>query len=335
MNVSSEIATNTSNFQKLCSKKYNDIWLYVGLIILCSGTIGHLLSITVTLSSRSMRLHSSTVYISSLSLAALLALYTGLLRYVTIYTDLHAIDFRRGSEVSCKLHTMLTYMSLQFFAWIQATIAVDRLIAVWSPHRYKVCNSWKKGLLVVLVELVLVTSLNVIVIVLAELDENSYCSALNQKLANAWYVVDMLSFSLLPATVIILCNSLILFKLHRHKQSQSSSTHRKIHSLNMTLMVVNLVFLVTTLPISLHFIFIRVDIISNADLEYCLLYTMFGLTQYFGISCTFLVYCITNGNFRLKLQSLFQKYICCSCCQTIKSSKVNPSIYTSENTIAL
>ncbi|KAF6034887.1 hypothetical protein EB796_006798 [Bugula neritina] len=186
MNVSSEIATNTSNFQKLCSKKYNDIWLYVGLIILCSGTIGHLLSITVTLSSRSMRLHSSTVYISSLSLAALLALYTGLLRYVTIYTDLHAIDFRRGSEVSCKLHTMLTYMSLQFFAWIQATIAVDRLIAVWSPHRYKVCNSWKKGLLVVLVELVLVTSLNVIVIVLAELDENSYCSALNQKLANAW-----------------------------------------------------------------------------------------------------------------------------------------------------
>jgi len=73
-------------------------------------------------------------------------------------------------------------------------------------------------------------------------------------------------------------------------------------------MVVNLVFLVTMLPISLHFIFIRVHIISNADLEYCLLYAMFGLTQYFGISCTFLVYCITNGNFHLKLQSLSTVY---------------------------
>ena len=107
--------TTNQNLQNLYSLEDN-LWFYGGIILISVGTVGHLLSIAVVSSSRSFRTQSSSVFVIALSAAGILALLTGLLRYTIFGYNHFTMDIRHTSLTVCKIHVMLTYMSLQFIA---------------------------------------------------------------------------------------------------------------------------------------------------------------------------------------------------------------------------
>ncbi|XP_052099000.1 uncharacterized protein LOC127733724 [Mytilus californianus] len=43
------------------------------------------------------------------------------------------IDIRHIGNTFCKIHTWILYFSLDFSAWIQVAVTVERLCAVWYP----------------------------------------------------------------------------------------------------------------------------------------------------------------------------------------------------------
>lgn len=299
--------TNSTTEETFTETTVSDnLWSSVGIIIIIIGTVGHLLSITVMLTSKSMRVHSSTVYLITMSIVGIISLYTGLLRYI-IFIGLSGweVDIRDNSDVFCKLHMTVTYASLQYFAWLQATVAVDRLISVLFPHKYLISCKWKVGLITVFVELVLVCLLNIAVGVSVSKSDEGHCKPHNKPFFyGAWGYIDLLSYSLIPAFILVICNSIILRLLNQSKLKVKSNNTAVARSLTVMLMSLNVFFLITTLPVSVVFF---LDWGTYGQRRYAiteLCWTIFSLLQYAGSACTFFVYCITGSKFREELRKL-------------------------------
>lgn len=287
----------------------NNLWAAVGIPIIIIGTIGHLMTITVLTCSKSLRELSSSVYLIAMSVAGIASLYTGLLRYI-VFIGLSGweLDFRNFSDFSCKIHMMLTYASLQYFAWLQATVAIERFISVLVPHKYKFCCKPKVALILVIVELIVVIMINVVVVVSVGLDpdpEDRHCRVIHKNLFyDAWGYIDLISFSLAPATIMIICNGAVLFRLNFGTFGKSHG--KAVNDITVMLSSLNVFFVITTLPISIVF-FLHWGKYGGkkfAVTELC--WTIFSLLQYCGSAGTFIVYCVAGPRFRDALKTLFK-----------------------------
>lgn len=295
------------------TKVSDTLWASVGIVIIIIGTVGHILSISVMTSSQKLRKQSSTIYLITMSITGIVSLYTGLVRYVIfIGVTGWELDIRDNSNAICKMHMMITYASLQYFAWLQATVAVDRLISVNNPHKYMVSCKWKMGILVVLIELLCVGLLNFAVAYSVGANDDGYCVPQNHEFwYNIWGYIDLVSFSLLPAAIMIFCNCVILIILKQSKMKVGTSSSALARSLTVMLMSLNVLFLITTLPVSIVFFLNWGDYGSKQYAATELSWTVFSLLQYAGSACTFFVYCVTGSKFREELRMMLSRT--CSC----------------------
>lgn len=277
---------------------------YAGTIIIILGTVFHILALVTLCCSPAMRRQSSTVYMIAMSLTGLVTLYSGLLRWIIIGYSQWSIDIRDHSDAGCRIQMTITYMSLQYFAWLQATVAVDRLIAVRKPHRYMNTCSWKIGSGVVLGQLLLAISLCVMILVMSGHDDMGNCQ---MPFAKIWGYIDLASYSLVPALILIICNCLVAaFLTHHDIKFSSKSRDEKAFSVTVMLLALNIFFIVTTLPISVIFFMDYGEYGTAKYFKLELIYTVFSLFQYIGTSCSFLVYCLTGTKFREE----FRKLLC-------------------------
>lgn len=296
----------------------DNLWKYGGTTLISLGTIGHLLSIIVVNSSRSLRRQSSGVLVTALSVTGILTLYLGVLRSTILGYSQWNIDIRNFSTAVCKGHQMLTYMSLQCIAWLQATVAIDRVIHVALPawnFRYHIKRKlrWKHGLIIVTVEAAVAACLNICPLFIVGIKEEGYCGKLDKYkcLENIWRYVDLLSFSLVPSAIIIICNCTILATVSYHKvRSEEPNTKlmKRRRSLTAMLSTVNVWFLITTLPISLVVLGSQWDTSDKLKLIHLhAVYAACSFLQYIGTSSTFFIYCVSGSRFRSQLRRLLSR----------------------------
>lgn len=285
------------------------LWVYLGIFIVIVGTVGHILSITVLVSSKAMRSQSSTVYLVAMSVAGIVSLYTGMLRNIILigFTNFQ-VDIRDAHDSFCRIHAALTYGSLQYFAWLQATIAIDRLISVFRPHRYMTSCKQLFAIIAVLIELACVILLNVAVVVSMGHNNKNQCAVFKVEFFQThWEYIDLASYCLIPSLILIVCNTAILCLLKRTKL-KNGSVNQATRSITIMLMTLNLIFLITTLPVSIIALF-NWSSFPYPYLKYELAYTVFNLFQYGGSASTFFVYCLSGSKFREELNKLIQG--CC------------------------
>lgn len=286
-----------------------DLYRWIGTSIMTIGTVGHVMSVLVILSRRSFRTQSFGVYIVALSLGGLLAIYTGLLRWVIMGFTQWDVDIRDDSKLVCYTHTMLTYFGLQFISWIQATISLDRVfhvaIPVWYPRlRIRRCTGGR-ALIIVSVEFILALGINMLLLLIMNYDsDQKLCEYLSTNASQIWSWIDLVSFSLIPSAIVLVCNLLLLFIVLRHKVESANENKRASkmrRSLTIMLMSVNLIFLITTVPVSIIQLIggEQLDAIGRIKLE--LGRTICYLIQYFGIAITFFIYCLSGSKFRESL----------------------------------
>lgn len=303
-----EIVLNTTTYQVTLSPievlyftTETRLWIYIGWVIMALGTLGHILTLIIILTKRDNRSNSSGVYITALSLAGLASLYIGLLRFIIFAQSNWTINLKDLSNSSCKIHTALSYLSLQYVAWLQATIAVDRALAVTRPHWYKRACTWRKALAVALVEVALCIGLHIGILFRVGINEKGICTPSDKRWFKVWPYIDFLSFSAIPATIILTCNTIILLRIVRCKLPINKSAPRRRRSITSMLVSVNVAFLITTIPISVIY-FIEWN--TNNHYQLSLLYSIFSLLQYFGIASTFLIYCLSGSKFRAQLKRM-------------------------------
>ena len=309
------------------------IWVYVSPVLIFVGTIANILSIIVLLRRR-MRTSTTMFYLTVLSFGDMMVLYTGLLRY-WIKSAFHE-DIRLISQFSCKLHAFLVYFSLDFTTWVLVAVTIDRCIFVCLPFSAKrLCTLRHAKIVVITITLVMI-ALNFHLfwgvsyeIQLGELS----CTHVNDFTEFTWPWIDFCMFSIVPFTIMIIANILIikhLFMAHKrvasHNHDHNHSTHsenvihhsdghnghqnhRKVPSVTTMLLTTNCVFLVLTLPIVIYLIVYPYVLYGATDHTTALLQLLWAIAnmfQYTNNTIHFFLYCLTGPRFRRELFKVFK-----------------------------
>ncbi|XP_025077659.1 FMRFamide receptor-like isoform X1 [Pomacea canaliculata] len=326
------------------------LWSVFPPVLLAVGTCGNALSIAV-LSGSSMRRSNAAFYLTVLAVVDTMALNTGLLRLWLFH--LTEVDIRELSTFVCKFHSWIVYVTLDISVWIVVAFTCERLISVCLPHDVKRhCNEQTSciSLSIIAVVLMAINShfiyglgieyTKTIVTVSNELDHNRQvtvprCVPLGKEYEHfynmVWPWIDLCIFSLLPLLLIVVCNSVIIIKIFESRRkarriipSVASSTHpgvqaddtrsRKVSSMTGTLMTLNLVLLLTTMPICAYHIVepYYATIFDESSEQYDpkvtaqfkLAWAIVNMLMYINNSINFLLYCLSGTRFREELSNL-------------------------------
>ena len=292
------------------------LWQWACPVLLTVGCLGNVLSLVVLL-SKHMRNGSCIMALSTLSVVDLCVLSTGLLRHWIV--ALSGLDIRNLSRAGCKIHTFLTYYSGHLSSWTVMIIAAERMLSVWWPlHMKRWCNQCRFTIWwsVVAISLACINAPILWIIDLqlykrAESHDNSTqnltvhmnCRVLDDYINYGHKVLHWVDFILLccaPFLGILILNTLILIRVKCCRKIQSTS-QKSLSSTTVMLILVSMVFLLTTLPITIYFLganafFTGFDLQTAADSF--LMYSVCNLIYYLNNSINFLLYCLGGSKFR-------------------------------------
>ncbi|KAH3848486.1 hypothetical protein DPMN_090853 [Dreissena polymorpha] len=304
------------------------IWKIVPPILILLGTIWNSLFILI-LTRRSIRVSTTVLFLTVLACSDLLVLYSGLLRQWLIY--LFNTDVRNISEAGCKINMWMVYSSLDFSAWTLIIVTFDRVVSAWLPYRVRTVCTKKTAVAVLLAVGVFILAINAHMlygmVYHIENDTNinpieDKCSTSDQSYTyffrNVWPWIDMCVFCIIPFVVIVIGNVLILFKVlnshkkanvtvaptnsHRARDQQQAIRNAKQSSMTAMLFTLNIVFLVTTLPVSIYLIgryaywTKGADDATKAKLDFW--WAVVNMLMYTNNSLNFLLYCLSGTKFR-------------------------------------
>ncbi|KAK2167040.1 hypothetical protein LSH36_32g06007 [Paralvinella palmiformis] len=291
----------------------HNIWIYGAPTLLALGTIGNSLSILVML-RKSLRLYTTSLYLIVLAIVDTAVLYTGLLRYWI--RELSNIDIRTLSVASCKFHIFLVYFLMQFESWIIVCVTVERLAAVFNPHRSKLIFTKRFAAI----------QISITALVLIVIDSHFFwsytlrgdsCDSSNEKYtyfnSTVWGWLDFVLASLAPFVLMLTANAAIIARLlllqRKRKINQMAAVNRRNNTMTAILLTVNIVFLLTTAPIAIYLS--RVDIwTARAKTEedvarLDIVWASVNIAAYTNNAINFVLYCLSSTSFRKELVKMF------------------------------
>ena len=295
------------------------IWKVVPPILIAFGTLGNTLSIVVR-TRKSIRRLTIALYLTVLAASDLLVLYTGLLRQWLLY--LFDFDIRDVSKSFCKIHPWLVYSSLDFSAWILIAVTLDRTVAAWFPHSMKTKCSSRHAVFLIVGILMFVLGLNSHLLYGMEINRNS--SGVEQKcmpvndiygyfLHKVWPWIDFSLYCLIPFVLIVTGNCLIILKVYKtqrkRKRAQALSNHYRAHkqsSMTAMLFTLNIVFLITTSPVSIYNIIDSYQYSTGRRPGYMIFWwAIVNMLMYTNNAINFLLYCLSGSVFRKEAKQIF------------------------------
>ena len=255
-----------------------DIWTYVPPIIISVGTVGNILTIIVIL-RQIFRISSTSLFLLCLAFSDLLVLYTATLRQWILHNKAwEQKDIRMNSEGSCRAHTFLTYVSIQFSSWLLVAVTIERVISVILPHRIKVISTVKAAVISIVsiaVFLVLLNGHFLFGIGHGYVEEQSRqvgravyhkcwpkTSSYKAFYDDALPWIDFLVAFAIPFIILTTCNIIIIVKLastRKHRRQMSVGSHLKAIErdnkvVTMLLVCLCVVFFICLAPVSIYFI---------------------------------------------------------------------------------
>ena len=304
------------------------LWQIVSPILLVCGTIGNVLSVVV-LSRKSMNTSVSSAYLLGLSVADLLVLHVGLLRQWLRY--LTGFDIRTASNLLCKIHWWLLYVTLDLSVWLLTMVTIERVISTFKPFSTRILCTQKRAQVVIISVLMIVLAINSHVlygmertIVSSGNETVSYiCGPTGSYVyffSMVWNYIDLCKFSLIPFVILTLSNFCIIYKVVSNNRkmkrqvvpSTAAATHKKTSAMSKLLVTLNIVFIVCTAPVCVYLIgepyWIPKDVPRNIQLEDPW-WALVNILMYINNASNFILYCLSGSKFRRELQKLFKRRV--------------------------
>jgi hypothetical protein len=322
-----EKQTNREYYANL-QKASNAIHIICPIILISIGTVGNLFTIYVY-TRKYFHRASLAFYYTCLALVDLLILYFGLIKFF-----LNAMNYTNlilYSEFTCKFFTTIIYILQQFSSWILVLASLDRYLLI-NTERYFLFTRSKKfryysitsiGLLLVLLNapnMIYLTisvsnltisnnqtsSSSIIQIKECLLKENPY---FNNRTAD---VLDLLVFAIIPFVLMTLCTYLISKSIFDSKIKFVKTRKRlkREYQFSVTIMSVNIIFLILNLPICVLLILRNFQDDKRITFEQVVVFDFaFAITNtisYINFSSSFLIHLTMNRLFRHRFFKIFK-----------------------------
>ena len=324
------------------------------------GFIGNSL-VFIVFNKSSMRQTTCSIYLRFLAVFDSLVLCVNLVRYWIIHvTD---YDLRDYSAAVCKIHTWATYWVSYTSAWLLVSVTVERCVSVWFPHKVKTFCTKRKTYIIIIAIILIMALINAHYLYglgdKYDTEENvTYCDSIFDGHYDfetfIWPWVDLSIYSLLPSTILSVCNTSIIFKvissnrrILRDSSVSGNSTQngslafRRYQQSSLTAMLIttSIIYVVCTTPFCIFVIYS-----NNSTYEFLessqemavdeLLWAAVNMLQFTNNCINFILYCVSGRRFRAELKGL--------CCRQEQRRSViynvPPSItsnYTRETSVDL
>ena len=317
------------------------LWQYVTPFLVFPGIIGNVVCI-ITLQTKSFRGSTTAFLLTALAAVDSVSLLAGALHTWLIH--MFTLEVRTMSDPACRLHTFLTYLSVQMSAWTLVLVTLERVVSVTCPMAAPTIFSRRRIILVWICILCLLSGLNAYLhLANMELTEefvptldngtfhvlectvrHSASEELKVILNHVRVWSDLVLSCIFPAVVIFFGNTLVIYKLvqvsrrKRRLQSRRSQANdntgrankRKSSRITVMLITVGIVFLITSLPINIFLL--GEDLwFSDRYLDLSVLVkrelvnTALSLLYYFNNAINFILYFVSGTLFRKAVVELF------------------------------
>jgi hypothetical protein len=281
------------------------IWTYGAPILFILGTIGNLLTGIVMLRKR-QRQYTTSVYIVVLACLDTVLLYMGISKYwIQAIWD---IDVTILSGAGCKLYYFLaTYLS-QFEAWILVCVAVERVVAVWSPLRVQTIFTRKVAVIQVATIGLVLAGISVHTLWTRDIivwHSMTLCKLNTEYVEYVWGLTNMVLASIIPFVVMIVSSILIVTKIQISRFRRVSGAGLKMSSITAMLLTVCIAFVVFSLPARVLF-----PMMPNLIAVFGCCYTMYLIKPVAAIFLVsnyvvnFWLYCASGSKFREELRTM-------------------------------
>lgn len=296
------------------------IWKWASPVLIVVGTLGNTASIIV-LTRRSFRNSTCMFYLTVLSCADLLVLYTGLLRFWI--RSAFSVDIRTLSIWSCKVHVFLVYFAMDLSSWVLMTVTLDRCILVCFPFRSRLFTTMKRApyILTTLVLLLVLVNSHFFATVTVQ---NNNCTYESRLTMVVWPWIDLVVCNLIPFLVMLFCSLLISRKILQTNKRVSvqrtrtisgesgsapndNSKAAKSSSVTIMLLIIIFSFFLLTLPLVGFNISYRywIETATNSELATLeLVRTNFSMLLYTNHVIHFIC-CLSGRRFRREVRNLF------------------------------
>ncbi|XP_053398419.1 G-protein coupled receptor daf-37-like [Mercenaria mercenaria] len=307
------------------------LWKIIPPFLIVFGTTGNTITIIVLLQKR-LRNSPTSIFLATLAMSDILALTTGLLRQWIKYT--FDVDIREDLTVSgCKFHWFIVYVVTQFSSWMLICVTVERVISTFMPHKRRVFCKMRFASITVCAILCFLVSLNAHYLfgygnLVRNVDnetELERCMPTTDSYAHfiiySWTWIDLCVFYLIPMLVMIIGNSMIIYKVfdsqRRSRRTVAPTSNpsvtaqrRKTSSLTVLLMFVSALFIICITPIVVYPIgepYWKEGAPEHKVATMFLVETMANLLMYVNHSVNFVVYFLSGSKFRSEVN----RVVCC------------------------
>ena len=314
-----ENVTGTSSFSdEIDDIRYQIIdalKIYAPPVLLFFGTFGNMLSFLV-FSQASLRKSAAAFYFRVLAVADTLALNVGL--WPNWMRDAFGIYLWPSTDAACRIQIYLKYTLPDCAVWVLLIMTIERLLSVQrlSPRRVLTRTRIRSS---VVVMVIFISALNIPSLWILTKNEDPAtgltCTVDSMRLAyDIWPWVDLTLYCLLPASVMMACNVVIIRTVLRRQERLSiggvisiyvGHRPRRLTSMTVTLLAVTAVFFLLTAPFVIYAITIANIVSSHPSLH--LWYFVSSYLRYINNSINFPVYCMSGRPFRQELMHLIRR----------------------------
>ncbi|CAF0945418.1 unnamed protein product [Adineta ricciae] len=304
------------------------------LVVFVIGFCGNILCLLV-LCRRRLRRNSYTQYLIALAFVDTGAI---LAEVLSALDELHQEEYKKvliqHSNVSCKVYNYIRYIFYSMSSWIIVTLAVERLVAIrfplWSKNICTVVNA-RRIIFIILLFTMIIQSYQFIIKGLdctpsSSSTEGCRCKTIRNHeylrldVILTVYVWRVVLMTLLPLTIIITVNVLIMSKLfnegslldHTNTTCNAQRKMKLVYKISRMLVIVTSVYLVLHVPGSsldiIKFMYITVFRICNVKWQYYIhiSHDIFDLLTNFNYGINFYLYIISGKHIRNELVRAFK-----------------------------
>ncbi|CAF1176094.1 unnamed protein product [Didymodactylos carnosus] len=286
---------------------------YVGTTVVILGYIGNFLSIYI-FSRKALRTRSCSWLFLALAISNCFVL-TG---YTTESLLLHGYYIKVLSHWSlCKMVIFLIYASTDISNYLLTAAAIDRCIAVnCISARHTFCKP-KIAKCEILFLIIIMSFINAHFLFGFHMDKKKNCSPKKHQY-EIFFIhhydsyVDIIKSILIPFTIMIICNLIIIFRLFRKlpitiKHKKSQRRQEKDRQLTLCLVITSFIFFILTLPSEVND-FLRSKINQKSQEKYvCQLWfltTVLIIIYQINYASHFYIYTLTGSIFRKELKKI-------------------------------
>ena len=333
---------NTSEPREVeISRKIEDIY---PPILLALGIPGNIVSLIVLVRIKNSQTSSYLMFLAGVDLfvicVSLLPNWIG---------GIVQEDFRDRSSVVCKLHIFAVYASLQISSWTLVLITSERVYSVVYPHRVRALCTKASAMICLFVMVVFMLGLNSHFLFGYHIEfrphiNRSRCitkEAFEYFEFKVWPWMDFLVVFLIPSSVLILGNILIIRKLRINQRFSSDSIRQNssiaarkstISFITKMTIILNTVFIICVSPVNIFSIgqpyWWPVDTLTDQGIaNLTLSWTCVTMIMYVNNCANFLFYVMFGSKFRDELKRIFRSN--CSKSNTRRYSTSQNSVYNS------